>query len=114
MGLILIYCVGRWARKYDGECFLLYLCWYGLGRFWIEGLRTDSLYLFGWELFGVPIRVSQLVAGVCFVVAGALLIYNRFRPHDPAKMYVNRLAAQRTQETPSQAAEDSESEREEK
>ena len=115
VGLILIYCVGRWARKYDGECFLLYLCWYGLGRFWIEGLRTDSLYLFGWELFGVPIRVSQLVAGVCFVVAGALLIYNRFRPHDPAKMYVNRLAAQRTQETPApQAAEDSESEREEK
>ena len=98
VGLILIYCVGRWARKYDGQCFLLYLCWYGLGRFWIEGLRTDSLYLFGWELFGAPIRVSQLVAGICFVAAGALLLWNCFRPHDPARMYVNRLAARRAAE----------------
>ena len=33
-------------RKFDGEVFLLYVAWYGLGRAWIEGLRTDSLYLF--------------------------------------------------------------------
>ena len=32
-------------RKFDGEVFLLYVAWYGLGRSWIEGLRTDSLYL---------------------------------------------------------------------
>ena len=63
----------------------------------IEGLRTDSLYFFGLELFGVPIRVSQMVAAVCFVAAGAILLYNRFRPHDPAKLYVNRLKAQAEQ-----------------
>ena len=97
IGLILVYLIGRRWRKYDGECFLFYLCWYGLGRAWIEGLRTDSLYFFGLELFGAPIRVSQMVAAVCFVAAGAILLYNRFRPHDPAKLYVNRLKAQAEQ-----------------
>lgn len=53
-------------RKFDGEIFLMYIGWYGLGRFFIEGLRTDSLYL-------GQIRVSQLVAGAC-VVASILLI----------------------------------------
>lgn len=99
IGLILVYLIGRRWRKYDGECFLFYLCWYGLGRAWIEGLRTDSLYFFGLELFGVPIRVSQMVAAVCFVAAGAILLYNRFRPHDPAKLYVNRLKAQAEQKS---------------
>ena len=97
IGLILVYLIGRRWRKYDGECFLFYLCWYGLGRAWIEGMRTDSLYFFGLELFGAPIRVSQMVAAVCFVAAGAILLYNRFRPHDPAKLYVNRLKAQAEQ-----------------
>ena len=60
-GLIMVYLIGK-KRKFDGECFLFYFFWYGLGRAWIEGLRTDSLYLFGWELFGAPIRVSQLLA----------------------------------------------------
>ena len=49
-------------RKFDGEVFLLYMAWYGLGRAWIEGLRTDSLYL-----FSTGIRVSQLLAAVFFV-----------------------------------------------
>ena len=93
IGLLIVYLIGRRWRKYDGECFLFYLAWYGLGRGWIEGLRTDSLYLFGLELFGVPIRVSQLVAIVCFLAAGALLVYQRFRPHDPEKLYVNQTAA---------------------
>ena len=99
VGLILVYLIGKRWRKYDGECFLFYLCWYGLGRAWIEGLRTDSLYFFGLELFGAPIRVSQMVAAVCFVAAGAILLYNRFRPHDPAKLYVNRLKAQAEQKS---------------
>ena len=82
-GLFLVYQLGKRWRKYDGECFLFYLCWYGLGRAWIEGLRTDSLYFFGLELFGMPIRVSQMVAAVCFLAAGALLLYQRFRPPRP-------------------------------
>jgi phosphatidylglycerol:prolipoprotein diacylglycerol transferase len=94
VGLALVYVIGRKFRKYDGECFLFYLFWYGLGRAWIEGLRTDSLYFFGLTFLGVPIRTSQMVALVSMVAAGALLIYLRwFRAHDPADLYVNKLAA---------------------
>ena len=49
-------------RKFDGEIFALYVAWYGLGRAIIEGLRTDSLYL-----FSTGIRVSQLLALVSCV-----------------------------------------------
>ena len=105
-GLFLVYQLGKRWRKYDGECFLFYLCWYGLGRAWIEGLRTDSLYFFGLELFGMPIRVSQMVAALCFLAAGALLLYQRSRPHDPAQLYVNQLRRQKEdQETESEKEE---------
>ena len=57
-------------KKYDGQIFLMIFGWYGLGRMWIEGLRTDSLYL-----FGSPIRVSQALAAVLFVACTSLLIY---------------------------------------
>ena len=40
-----------------------------------------------------------MVAAVCFVAAGTILLYNRFRPHDPAKLYVNRLKAQAEQKS---------------
>lgn len=57
-------------RKFDGEIFLIYTFWYGLGRFFIEGLRTDSLYI-------GQIRVSQLVAAVCVGVSLILIIVFR-------------------------------------
>lgn len=92
VGLFLVYYIGT-HRKFDGQCFLFYFFWYGLGRAWIEGLRTDSLYFFGLELFGNPLRVSQMVAAVTALVAGGVLIWMLRRPHDPAQMYVNRIAA---------------------
>lgn len=60
-------------RKFDGELFLLYIGWYGLGRFWIEGLRTDSLYLINNET--MQLKISQLVAGTCVIFALMILIY---------------------------------------
>lgn len=54
-------------KKFNGQIALGYFCWYGLGRMIIEGMRTDSLML-------GPFRISQLLAGVLFVVSGALLI----------------------------------------
>ena len=75
-------------RKFDGQIFLSYLTWYGLGRVWIEGLRTDSLYL-----FSTGIRVSQLVAALCVVFAGGALAFILIRKKpDPAQLYVNRKA----------------------
>lgn len=67
MGVLLILIFRRKKRSYDGELFLLYVTFYGLGRLWIEGLRTDSLYL-------GPVRISQLVALLCVITGSALII----------------------------------------
>ena len=85
VGFIGLHCYCK-KRKFDGEIFLLYVAWYGLGRVWIEGLRTDSLYL-----FSTGIRVSQLVAGVSFVVAAGAICYvlARKKPN-PEQLFVNR------------------------
>ena len=81
-------------RKFDGQIVLTYLAWYGLGRVWIEGLRTDSLYL-----FGTGIRVSQLVAALSVVLAGGALAYILLKKKpDPADLYVNRKEAAQTAE----------------
>ena len=75
-------------RRFDGQIMLSYLAWYGLGRVWIEGLRTDSLYL-----FGTGIRVSQLVAALCVVFAGGALAYILIKKKpNPEQLYVNRKA----------------------
>ena len=98
VGLILVYLMGR-KKKFDGQCMLFYFFWYGLGRFWIEGLRTDSLYFFGLELFGEPIRTSQMLAALSALVAGALLLFLLLKGgHSPEKLYVNCLAAQQAAE----------------
>lgn len=55
----------------QGEVFLSYVIWYSLGRMFIEGLRTDSLYLFA------NIRVSQLLSFLLFVGSWILLIWRR-------------------------------------
>ena len=73
-GLLLLYFVVRPRRRFSGMLFCTYLFWYGLGRFWIEGLRTDSLYL-----FQTGLRVSQLVALTSAVVTGAILFWNLAR-----------------------------------
>ena len=80
-------------RKFDGEVFLLYVAWYGLGRAWIEGLRTDSLYLFDWTIFGERIRVSQALSLVMVLVSAAVLIYQiKIKKADGSKLYVKTHA----------------------
>lgn len=54
---LLVWLLRKGIRTFDGMYFLLYVAWYGLGRGWIEGLRTDSLYF-----FSTGIRTSQMVA----------------------------------------------------
>ena len=72
-GLVfLILFTKKGKRRYDGQCILIYFLWYGLGRSWIEGLRTDSLYL-----GSTGIRVSQLLSIVIVLVAGTILLLNR-------------------------------------
>lgn len=75
-GLLLLWKVVTPRRRFDGQNFLCYLLWYGLGRFWIEGLREDSLHLFGLTLLGSPVRVSQLLSAALVAVSAALLAWN--------------------------------------
>ena len=84
-GFVLLHFLSR-NRKYDGQIALGYAAWYGLGRSIIEGLRVDSLW---WG----PFRVSQVLAAVTCLAAVSILIYQNFKPHDPAKLYVNQVAA---------------------
>lgn len=91
-GLAIVLVIAKHWRKFDGQIFLTYVLWYGVGRFWIEGLRSDSLYLFGLKLFGVPIRTSQLLAAVSALVALGLLIYHLgIKKHSPEELYVNQI-----------------------
>ena len=89
-GLVMVYFLGK-KRKFDGQCFLFYVFWYGLGRAWIEGLRTDSLYLY----VGSTIRVSQLVAALSALVAGAVLLWMMWRMKGARReLFADRVAAQ--------------------
>lgn len=72
-------------RKYDGQLLLMYMAWYGAERFFVEGLRSDSLYI-------GSIRVSQALSALIFVVSVILQIvmFSRIR-RDPERyvLYVN-------------------------
>lgn len=107
IGLLILHFYSK-RRKFDGQIFLMYLGWYGLGRMFIEGLRTDSLYVGSSNL-----RVSQLLAGVCFLAVVIFLVYDKiFREHDPKDLYVNQVAQRKAAEAVA-AAEDAVSETEE-
>lgn len=59
-------------RRFNGEIALMYAAWYGAGRFWIEGLRTDSLML-----PGMTLRVSQLIALISVLAAVIAIVLIR-------------------------------------
>ena len=62
--------------------------------------KRNSLYLFGWELFGAPIRVSQLFAVLTGVIAGVALVWALWKYRDSKpELFVDRLAAQAAEET---------------
>lgn len=66
LGLLLLHIVSKKAYRFRGQLFSLYIMWYGTGRFFIEQLRTDSLYV-------GTMPVSCLVAAVS--VIGGLVLY---------------------------------------
>jgi phosphatidylglycerol:prolipoprotein diacylglycerol transferase len=75
VGFILLHFFSRKLRRYDGQVFLLYSIWYGIGRFFIEGLRTDSLITP--NFINHTYRISQVVAAAAVVIAAVLLIVFR-------------------------------------
>ena len=90
IGFLVLHFLSR-KRRFDGQIALGYLAWYGLGRAFIEGLRTDSLYI-------GTIRVSQLLAAVsCVVALGLLLVLSR-KMHNPQDLFVNQVAEKAEEE----------------
>ena len=85
LGFVVLHFLSK-RRRYDGQMALCYAAWYGLGRTFIEGLRTDSLY---WGDF----RVSQVLAAVTCFAASIALVIMAFRKHDREKLFVNIVAA---------------------
>lgn len=71
LGFILLLIIRKiYKNRKDGTLIYIYLIWYGIGRFFIEGLRTDSLYL------GI-FRISQIVSIVIIIIGIIGLIYNK-------------------------------------
>ncbi|MFL8936179.1 prolipoprotein diacylglyceryl transferase [Rossellomorea oryzaecorticis] len=70
-GFILLLILRRKANLRRGELFLSYVIWYSIGRFFVEGMRTDSLMLTEY------LRIAQVISLVLIVVAAALIIFRR-------------------------------------
>ena len=99
VGFIALHFYSKKLRTFDGEIMLMYLAWYGLGRAWIEGLRTDSL-------MAGDFRISQVVAAACFVVCTVLVIVFKIlteKKHIP--LYVNTEACRALNEADEKAEE---------
>jgi len=73
-----------------GEVTLAYVMWYSLGRAFIEGMRTDSLYI-----PGTPIRISQLLSFVLFIGAAAVMYYRRNYVYPPVPLYSEGIEPER-------------------
>ena len=97
LGFILLVLLAKRGRKFNGQMFLSYVIWYGLGRAVIEGMRTDSLYF-----FGTSIRSSQML-GIVSALVGIGLFVLRLKTAGPASPPFVKV---QTQET-SQAEEES-------
>ena len=94
LGFLLLVWVGKHWRKFDGQIFLSYVAWYGVGRGFIEGLRTDSLYF-----FHTGIRVSQMLGFASALVAVLVILWVLLiRRPTPKRLWVNRVAARQEQQ----------------
>lgn len=85
IGVILILAIrNREQFLLRGETTALYMIWYGLGRLFIEGMRTDSLYL-------GPLRISQIVSFIIIVLGIAAIVYLRRYKYPRPEYYTDGL-----------------------
>ena len=70
LGFFLLHFFSVKHKSYDGQIFWIYLVWYGVERFFVEALRTDSLFI-----PGINLKISQVIA-VLTVALGTLLLFN--------------------------------------
>ena len=86
IGFVLLHFLSK-KRRFDGEIFLMYIAWYSFERFFVEGLRTDSLMI-------GRLRVSQVLSAILFIASVVMLIvirYKIYRNGDPEylKLYAH-------------------------
>ena len=86
--LFLLWFEKKGKRRFDGHCIALYFLLYGIGRFWIEGLRTDSLYI-----GSTGIRVSQALSLLLALGAAAVLLWKKKKGYKEEDLYYNRVNA---------------------
>lgn len=79
LGVLIFLLVYTKNKKFDGELFLIYLAGYGLGRAWIEGLRTDQL-----TIGSTGIAVSQLLSVALFVICTSFILYQHWKLREKA------------------------------
>ena len=103
IGFILLVLLARKGRKFDGQMFLTYVMWYGVGRTVIEGLRTDSLHF-----FNTGLRTSQIV-GIVSVAAALVLYLVRLKTAGPASPPFIKEKAKAVEETPQEEDNDGDS-----
>lgn len=72
LALLIILVIYSKHKKFDGELFWMYIAGYGLGRAWIEGLRTDQLFM-----WGSPLAVSQMLSILMVIVGASVIVYKR-------------------------------------
>ena len=89
LGFILLLVLRR-VNLRRGEIFLTYLIWYSIGRFFVEGLRTDSLML------TESIRMAQMISVVLIVGAIAVLIYRRVKGYADVRYLDKPVVAKAT------------------
>ena len=97
LGMLVLALILRRFHSFDGITCCGYFIWYGIGRFWIEALRVDSLYF-----FGSSIRVSQAFAALSALAAAAVLfaLYRQYKTN-PVPMYRDRAQTKtKTEEEP--------------
>lgn len=99
LALLIFLLLYRKKKKFDGELAMLYVAGYGLGRFWIEWMRTDSLMI-------GSLKVSQVVAAICFFLAVAVIVKNRIDIKNGKTPKVNYVPNKKIEDD----SEDSESE----
>ena len=104
LALLIFLLLYRKKKKFDGELAMIYVAGYGLGRFWIEWMRTDSLMIGG-------LKVSQVVAAICFFLALAVIVKNRIDIKNGKTPKVNYVPNKKT-ESDDEESEDKDSETE--
>lgn len=87
LGFLFLHIYSKKLRTFDGEVFLLYIAWYGLERFFVEGLRTDSL-------MAGDLRISQIVAAAsCGVSLILFVVFKILTKKKNIPLYVNSGAS---------------------